>query len=42
MVNIPTLFEMILWNCRDNFENEVSKACMLTLFEMICNFSEQI
>jgi len=25
-----TLFEMIFWNCRDNFEN---KACNLTLFE---------
>ena len=33
---ILTLFEMIFWVCRDNFENKV--ACSLALFESICNF----
>jgi len=31
-VCIMTLFKNI-WNFRDNFENKVAKACLLTLFE---------
>jgi len=35
------LFEVLIWNCRDNLESNVYKACILTLFETICSFREK-
>ena len=35
-VCIRTVFETI-WNCREHFENNVSKVCTVTVFETIWN-----